>query len=150
MPLHAIHRGFFYTRYPKLHIHFHNSGVGGDRAKDALTRFDEDVAAYKPKYVTILLGMNDGGYRDFDKPTFDTYQQDMTTLLDKIDGLGATAIPMTPTMFDSRSKSMKGDNSEAPGRPTTTASSPFMEAGCTSRRKIAASVSWTCFRRSTT
>src|SRR5262249_30325371 len=67
---------FFYTRYPKLHIHFHNSGVGGDRAKDALTRFDEDVAKYKPNYVTILLGMNDGSYRDFDKAVFDTYQTD--------------------------------------------------------------------------
>jgi lysophospholipase L1-like esterase len=103
---------FFYTRYPKLHIHFHNSGVGGDRAKDALTRFDEDVANYKPNYVTILLGMNDGSYRDFDKAVFDTYQQDMTTVLDKIAALGATAIPMTPTMFDSRSKVMKGDNAE--------------------------------------
>ena len=103
---------FFYTRYPKLHIHFHNSGVGGDRAKDALTRFDEDVAKYKPNYVTILLGMNDGSYRDFDKAVFDTYQQDMTTVLDKIAALGATAIPMTPTMFDSRSKVMKGDNAE--------------------------------------
>jgi lysophospholipase L1-like esterase len=44
----------------KSRIRFHNAGVGGDRAKDALNRFDEDVAAYKPKYVTILLGMNDG------------------------------------------------------------------------------------------
>jgi len=100
---------FYYTRYPKLHLHFHNSGVGGDRAKDALTRFDEDVAAYKPKYVTILLGMNDGSYRDFDKAIFDTYQQDMGTLLDKIAGIGATAIPMTPTVFDSRAKRLKGD-----------------------------------------
>src|SRR6266700_3730994 len=72
---------FFYTRYPKVHIHFHNSGVGGDRAKDALTRFDEDVAAYKPRYVTILLGMNDGSYKDFDKTIFDTYQQDMGAVL---------------------------------------------------------------------
>src|SRR6185436_20033885 len=56
---------YFYTRFPKLHIHFHNSGVGGDRAADALARFDMDVAAYKPKYVTILLGMNDGGYKQW-------------------------------------------------------------------------------------
>jgi lysophospholipase L1-like esterase len=103
---------YFYTRYPKMHIHFHNAGVGGDRAKDALTRFDEDVAAYKPKYVTILLGMNDGTYRDFDKATFDTYQQDMSTLLDKIAAIGATAIPITPTMFDSRAKVLRGDNQE--------------------------------------
>jgi len=103
---------FFYTRYPKVHIRFHNAGVGGDRAKDALTRFDEDVAAYKPKYVTILLGMNDGTYRDFDKAVFDTYQQDMSALLDKIAGIGATAVPMTPTMFDSRAKRMRNDNLE--------------------------------------
>jgi lysophospholipase L1-like esterase len=103
---------YFYTRYPKMHIHFHNAGVGGDRAKDALTRFDEDVAAYKPKYVTILLGMNDGTYRDFDKAIFDTYQQDMSTLLDKIAAIGAIAIPITPTMFDSRAKVLRGDNQE--------------------------------------
>src|SRR5688572_18385548 len=50
---------YFYTRYPKRRIHFHNAGVGGDRATNALARFDEDVASFKPKYVTILLGMND-------------------------------------------------------------------------------------------
>ena len=93
---------FFYTRYPKLHIHFHNAGVGGDRAKDALTRFDEDVAVYKPKYVTILLGMNDGGYTNYQQPIFDTYTKGMTTLLDQIAALGATAVPITPTMFDAR------------------------------------------------
>lgn len=103
---------FFYTRYPKTRIHFHNAGVGGDRAADALLRFDEDVAAYKPKYVTILLGMNDGGYKGFDQPTFDTYSAGMTTILEKIAALGATAIPMTPTMFDARAKRAKGDNAE--------------------------------------
>ena len=100
---------FFYTRYPKLHIHFHNAGVGGDRAKDALTRFDEDVAAYKPKYVSILLGMNDGSYTNYQQPIFDTYTTDMTTLLDKIAAIGATAIPMTPTMFDARAAQIAGE-----------------------------------------
>jgi len=99
---------YFYTRYPNMRIHFHNSGVGGDRAKDALTRFDEDVAAYKPKYVTILLGMNDGAYTDFQKPTFDTYQKDMMTVLDKIAAVDAIAVPMTPTMHDSRASRLSG------------------------------------------
>jgi lysophospholipase L1-like esterase len=100
---------YFYTRYPKLRLHFHNAGVGGDRAKNALDRFDEDVAAFKPKYVTILLGMNDGAYRDFDAATFNTYQTDMSTVLEKIAALGATAVPMTPTMFDSRAKVLRKD-----------------------------------------
>jgi lysophospholipase L1-like esterase len=109
---------FFYTRYPKLHIHFHNAGVGGDRAKDALTRFDEDVAAYKPKYVSILLGMNDGAYTNYQQPIFDTYTKDMTTLLDKIAATGATAVPMTPTMFDSRAARIKGEKTPMEMRDT--------------------------------
>ncbi|MEI7730957.1 MAG: SGNH/GDSL hydrolase family protein [Verrucomicrobiota bacterium] len=103
---------YFYTRYPNLRIHFHNSGVGGDRAADALRRFEDDVASFKPKYVTILLGMNDGSYRDFDKAIFDTYQQGMTTLLDQIAALGATAIPMTPTMHDARAARLRGKPQE--------------------------------------
>ncbi|NLX99405.1 MAG: SGNH/GDSL hydrolase family protein [Rhodopirellula sp.] len=103
---------YFYTRFPKLRIRFHNAGVGGDRAADALARFDDDVAAFKPKYVTILLGMNDGSYRDFDKAIFDTYQAGMTTLLDRIAAAGATAIPMTPTMFDSRANKLRGKGAE--------------------------------------
>ena len=93
---------YFYTRYPSLRLRFHNSGVGGDRASDALLRFDDDVAAFKPKYVTILLGMNDGRYTKFEQDIFNTYEKDMTTLLDRIAAIGAKAVPMTPTMFDSR------------------------------------------------
>ena len=98
---------FYYTRYPTMRIHFHNSGIGGDRAADALVRFDDDVAVHKPRYVTILLGMNDGSYRDFDKKVFDTYQKDMTELLDRLKKIGATAIPVTPTMFDSRAAKLR-------------------------------------------
>ena len=93
---------YFYTRYPKRRIHFHNAGVGGDRATNALARFDEDVASFKPKYVTILLGMNDGTYTRYEQHVFDTYQKDMTAVLDRIAALGATAVPMTPTMHDAR------------------------------------------------
>lgn len=95
---------YYYTRFPKLRLNFHNSGVGGDRAADALRRFDEDVAAYKPKVVTILLGMNDGSYTKYEQPIFDTYQAGMNTVLDRIKEIGATAVPMTPTMHDSRAR----------------------------------------------
>jgi lysophospholipase L1-like esterase len=98
---------FFYTHFPNRRIHFHNAGVGGDRAVDALIRFDDDVAAAKPKYVTILLGMNDGRYTKFDDDIFATYRGDMAKVLDRIAAIGATAIPMTPTMFDSRAAKMR-------------------------------------------
>lgn len=97
---------FFYQRMPHIRLKFHNSGVGGARAWDALARFDEDVAAYKPKYVSVLLGMNDGTYRSYDQATFDAYHRDMTTVVEKIVAAGATPILMTPTMYDSRASRM--------------------------------------------
>jgi len=101
---------YFYTRFPKMRLKFHNAGVGGARAWDALARFDKDVAAYKPKYVTILLGMNDGTYKPYDDATFKTYQKDMTEVLKRITEIGATPILMTPTMFDARADRAKPNN----------------------------------------
>jgi len=94
---------FFYTRYPNLRLHFRNAGVSGDRAQDALNRFDEDIASFKPTIATILLGMNDGGYKDFDLPTFETYAKGMTELLDKLDAIQCKVVIMSPTMFDHQS-----------------------------------------------
>lgn len=91
---------FFFTRYPDRNIHFHNAGVSGDKAADALRRFDDDVTALHPKYVTVLLGMNDGQYSDFTPEIFDAYQRDMTQVLEKIDSTGAKAVVFTPTPFD--------------------------------------------------
>ncbi|MEO2047561.1 MAG: SGNH/GDSL hydrolase family protein [Pirellulales bacterium] len=95
---------YFYTHYPKMRLKIHNAGVGGAVAWDALQRFDEDVAAYQPKYVSILLGMNDGRYRPYQDDIFQTYRHDMTELLERLQSIGATAIPMTPTMFDARAR----------------------------------------------
>lgn len=93
---------YFYTRFPKMRLKMHNSGVGGARAWDALQRFETDVAQYKPKYVTVLLGMNDGTYIPYHEETFQTYRNDMTEVVEKIQATGAVPILMTPTMFDAR------------------------------------------------
>ncbi len=93
---------YFYTRFPNLKIRFHNAGVGGAQAADALARFQQDVAKYKPKYVTVLLGMNDGRYKPFNDEIFETYRKDMRQLVQQIKDIGATPILMTPTMYDSR------------------------------------------------
>ena len=93
---------FFYTRYPDRRINFHNAGIGGARAWDALQRVNRDVLDYNPRYVTILLGMNDGSYQPFNTEIFKTYQRDMTQLVAEIREGGATPILMSPTMFDAR------------------------------------------------
>src|SRR5690606_4869766 len=93
---------YFYTRFPKMRLKFHNAGVGGAKAWDALQRFDRDVAQYKPKYVTVLLGMNDGTYQPYNEEVFRTYHKDMTALIGRLGEVGAVSILMTPTMYDSR------------------------------------------------
>ena len=103
---------YFYTRYPKMRLNFFNAGVSGDTAADALARFDRDVAVHRPKYVTVLLGMNDGASKRFEEKLFTTYQEDMHRLIEKIRAIGATPIVITPTMYDLRSaqQSAKADS----------------------------------------
>lgn len=91
---------FFITRFPSMPLKFHNAGIGGDKAWDALQRLDRDVLAKNPELVTILLGMNDGRYQPFDHEIFKTYAADMTMLLDRLEAAGTNVSPITPTMFD--------------------------------------------------
>jgi lysophospholipase L1-like esterase len=100
---------YFYTRYPAVKLIFRNAGVSADKAEQTLERFQEDVARSGPRYVTVLIGMNDGQYTYFKHSIFNTYKRDMTKLLDKIEGIGATAIAITPTMYDLR-QALKGKN----------------------------------------
>ncbi|MHC4255614.1 MAG: SGNH/GDSL hydrolase family protein, partial [Planctomycetota bacterium] len=103
---------YYYTRYPTKRIHFRNAGIGGDKARDVLDRFDEDIAKFKPKYATILIGMNDGEYTPFEDSIFNTYKEDMTEMLDKLEDIGVKAIPMTPTKFDLRQNLVAGGEFE--------------------------------------
>ena len=50
---------YYRTRHPQLHLHFRNSGIGGNKTANVLARFDYDVAAWKPTIVSVELGMND-------------------------------------------------------------------------------------------
>ena len=66
------------TRFPQLHVAFVHSGWGGDRVTgggggQVDVRLQRDVLAYRPTVMTIMLGMNDGGYRAFDPKIFETF-----------------------------------------------------------------------------
>jgi len=92
---------YFYTRYPSIRLKFHNAGVSGDTVANALARFDRDVALYRPKYVMVLLGMNDGAAKGFDEKLFDVYRNDIKSLVKKVRDIKATPILIAPTMYDS-------------------------------------------------
>lgn len=105
---------YYYTRYPGVKLNFRNAGVSADKAADALERFDIDVTRYKPKYVTVLLGMNDGQYTYFRHSIFYIYKKGISQLLDRIAEIGAKAIAITPTIYDLR-PALQGGNWVEPG-----------------------------------
>jgi lysophospholipase L1-like esterase len=105
---------YFYTRYPDKRLYFHNAGVSGDLAADVNVRFEPDIEELQPKYASILIGMNDGRYMEFTHGIFNTYKEDMSVLLDKLDKSGIFPILITPTMFDLRA-GLKVDNGLEPG-----------------------------------
>ena len=81
---------FFRTRYPQFHLHFRNSGIGGNRTSSILDRFDYDVAAWQPTIVSIELGMNDVGGANPDSTNCAAgYVAGMKQLVDKVRALNA-------------------------------------------------------------
>lgn len=47
------------THHTKLELQFLNRGVGGDTTRDMLERFERDILAHKPDWVSIAIGVND-------------------------------------------------------------------------------------------
>src|SRR5437773_3047118 len=104
------------TRFPDWAVTFQNAGVGGDKVTGGWAgavdvRLDRDVIAHKPTVVTVMLGMNDGGYKAFDPALFETYgagyRHLVARLKQELPGVRLTLIQPSP--FD--------DVTRTPGGP---------------------------------
>jgi len=98
---------YIVTRFPRLHVWFVHSGVGGDRVTGGWAgpidlRLRRDVIAYKPTVMTIMLGMNDASYRAWDDAIFKTYSTGYEHILDTMkQALPSTRITLIqPSPFD--------------------------------------------------
>src|SRR5438105_3042471 len=78
---------FCYARYPKMKFGFRNSGVGGHTIPTTLSRFDYDVAGWKPTVVSVELGMNDAGGTPTDK-----FVSNMGAMVARIKASGARPV----------------------------------------------------------
>ncbi|WP_322107702.1 MULTISPECIES: SGNH/GDSL hydrolase family protein [Bacillaceae] len=63
-------RDYLLTEFPNKNIEVINRGVGGNRIIDLVARFQRDVIALKPDYVSIFIGINDV-WRQLDEPELD-------------------------------------------------------------------------------
>jgi len=80
---------YIVTRFPRLNASFVHSGWGGDRVSGGGggsidVRLERDVIPYRPTVVTIMLGMNDGGYHAFDDATFAQYTQGYQHIVESV------------------------------------------------------------------
>lgn len=77
------------SRFPKWNVRFFNAGVGGDKVSGGILgpidqRLKRDLLSRKPTVVTIMLGMNDAGYREFVPDLQETYDKGYRHILDVI------------------------------------------------------------------
>ena len=92
--------------FPNHNIHYLNSAISGDTTKMLLDRFDEDVLAYHPDYVFMMIGVNDV-WRHFDGHKFDTVlitpeqtAENMEKMLVKVIETGAVPCIISPYFLD--------------------------------------------------
>jgi lysophospholipase L1-like esterase len=99
------------THYPDRRITFINTGWGGDKVTSndcqpcagvgGLARIKRDLLDHRPTVVTLLFGMNDGTYKDFDPAIMKIYQDGLRAIVDEIKSKTQARIyVMTPTVYD--------------------------------------------------
>jgi lysophospholipase L1-like esterase len=99
------------THYPDRRITFINTGWGGDKVTGndcqpcagvgGLARIKRDLLDYQPTVVTLLFGMNDGQYVDFDPAILKVYQDGLRAIIEEIKSkTHARIYVMTPTVYD--------------------------------------------------
>jgi hypothetical protein len=107
------------THYPDRRITFINTGWGGDKVSGndckpcagvgGLARIKRDVIDHRPTVVTLLSGMNDGQYRDFDPAISKVYEDGLTAIIRELKSkTGARIYVMTPTVYDGSRHTIDG------------------------------------------
>ena len=76
--------------YPEIKVRVTNSGISGNTSRDLLARFDRDVVALDPQWVSICIGINDV-WRQFDSPAIpnghvypEEYERNMEAMIAKV------------------------------------------------------------------
>jgi lysophospholipase L1-like esterase len=104
------------TRFPGRKVRFLNAGVGGDKVSGGWAgpvdlRLERDVLNAHPTVLTIMLGMNDGYYRPFDKEILATYADGFRHILDTVQS-GVPGVRITllkPSPFDDVTRAPQWD-----------------------------------------
>lgn len=97
-------RSLVVARYPELGLRFLNRGIGGDTTRHLLSRWQTDVLAARPDWLSLMIGINDV-WRAFGANVHEAvplaeYEANLRELLDRSRDGGARLILMTPYMIE--------------------------------------------------
>jgi lysophospholipase L1-like esterase len=75
------------AHYPQARIRYLNTGISGNRVIDLEARWEADVLAHQPDWVSIMIGINDV-WRQFDNPlseqiSLEVYSNKLETLIQR-------------------------------------------------------------------
>jgi len=84
------------AHHPEAKIRYLNTGISGNRVTDLEARWDVDVLAHKPDWVSVMIGTNDV-WRQFDKPLME--QVLLPAYSEKLQGLVERTLPQVQGMI---------------------------------------------------
>lgn len=93
------------ARYPEIALRFVNKGASGDTVRDLATRWERDVLAERPDWVSVMIGINDV-WRLFSNMPYEAvllpeYTRTLHKLLQEArNRAGARLIVMEPFMIE--------------------------------------------------
>ncbi|MGL4737285.1 MAG: SGNH/GDSL hydrolase family protein [Cellulosilyticaceae bacterium] len=118
-------RGYLGAFHPGVGVRVINKGTSGHQAKDLVARWEEDVLAYKPEWVSIMIGINDV-WRVFDAPHIKSlhgnvtdYEKYMREMIERTLPITKNIIVMTPYFIESNLVDPMRQEMDAYGRVCT-------------------------------
>ena len=84
------------AHHPQARVRFLNTGISGNRVTDLERRWDQDVLAHRPDWVSLMIGINDV-WRQFDDPLSEQVSQQAYT--EKLEALIQRTLPTVEGMI---------------------------------------------------
>ena len=101
----SLVQAFVTARYPELDLEWENRGIGGDTVRHLKERWDDDVIALQPDWLSIKIGINDVWRRYSQRPhaavSEHEYEQTLRALIQRaVDDTGCQLIIAEPYVIE--------------------------------------------------
>jgi lysophospholipase L1-like esterase len=101
----SLVRAFVTARYPDLGLTWENRGIGGDTTRHLVARWEQDVVALKPDWLSVKIGINDVwrkyGEKAHEAVPIDEYEANLRQLLRRaVDATGCRLIIAEPYVIE--------------------------------------------------